>query len=361
MKIKYIGNFNDGTGWAKASTYNALALSHAGYDIYCQEFKYNDMNNILEPEIQDLMDKKSDSFDVVIQHILPKDYRYFGGIKNIGFTVLETNTLSNLPWIKNMRMMDEMLVPNKASQKALELLGIKSKILPHTFNFDAVSGTTTAASVEQLKNSFNFVFVGEFVKRKNLEALLRAFHNEFNINEPVNLYIKTWGTTLQAVTNLCHEVKNKLKKSAKYKTEIIICDYLPENVVLSTMKQCHFFVMPSYGEAWCYPAIEAMALGLPVVHTRGIGIDDYTEDTITGISVESRVEPCYGALDTIADLYTSRDTWNEISVADLQTKMRMAYNTYYHTKDQYDAISKNAIEAASKYNYKNCEFVKGIL
>jgi glycosyltransferase involved in cell wall biosynthesis len=361
MKIQYIGNFTDGTGWAKASTYNALALSNAGYDIYCTEIKYNNMSNMLEPEIQTLLEKQSDFFDVVIQHVLPRDYRYFGGVKNVGFTVLETNTLSNVPWIKNMRMMDEMLVPNRGSQKALESMGISSKILPHTFNFDSIANLEIAASVDQLKNTFNFVFVGEFVKRKNLEALIRAFHNEFDFIEPVNLYIKTWGTDIQNVNNFCQEIKNRLKKCSKYKTEVVICDYIPENIVLSTMKQCHFFVMPSYGEAWCYPAMESMALGVPVIYTKGIGIEDYAVDGVSGAGVESRLEFCYGATDTIPDLYTSQDTWNEISVVDLQQKMRMAFNTYFQAKDVYDQLSKNSIEVASKYNYKNCEFVKGIL
>ncbi len=69
MKIKYIGNFNDGTGWAKAATYKAIALDYAGYDVYCEELKYNNVSVILEGKIAELLDKKSDAYDVVIHHV----------------------------------------------------------------------------------------------------------------------------------------------------------------------------------------------------------------------------------------------------------------------------------------------------
>ena len=57
MKIKYIGNFNDGTGWSKASTYNLLAIDYAGYDVYAEEMKYSKNHLPLEDRVQELMAK----------------------------------------------------------------------------------------------------------------------------------------------------------------------------------------------------------------------------------------------------------------------------------------------------------------
>jgi glycosyltransferase involved in cell wall biosynthesis len=361
MKIKYIGNFTDGTGWAKASTYNALALHYAGHDVSCFELKYNQMNNLIEPELQELLDKNPDSYDILIQHILPDNYKLNGGVENIGFTVLENVEFSNMSWIKNMQMMDKMLVPNVGTQRALEKYSISSKLFPHTFNYEKIVHSPRQANIAELNKTFNFVFVGEFTKRKNLEALIRAFHTEFDENEFVNLYIKTWGVSLDAVTNFSNSIKNKLKKCNTYKKEIIICDYIPEEVLWSTMNQCHAFVMPSYGEAWCYPAMEAMALGIPVIYTDGIGIDEFNIDNSCGFKVKSSEVPCYDSMDALPDLYTSKDTWLEINVLDLQQKMRELYNIFFQDTDRYKQLSSYCSYTASTFDYKNNKIIKDVL
>ena len=157
------------------------------------------------------MEKKSDTYDAVIQHVLPINYKYFGGMKNIGFVALENVKFTNKVWLANLKMMDDVFVPNVASQAVLSDNGISSKIFPHSFNFNKIKSYERNANIVELSNSFNFTFVGEHCHRKNLEALLIAFHNEFNYIEPVNLYIKTSGKSLQEMTNFCEQVKNKLK------------------------------------------------------------------------------------------------------------------------------------------------------
>lgn len=363
MKIKYIGNFNDGTEWAKAATYNALALDSAGYDVYCEIISYNSntpSQNFLESKLQDLSDKKSEEFNVIIYHMLPSDYKYVSGVKNIGCLELETLTLSNVLWIKKINMMDEIWVPNQASKNCLVNSGIredKIKILHYSFNFEKVISSQDRNTVLGLNGTFNFAFVGEFLHRKNLEALLIAFHKEFDKSEPVGLLIKTNGS-LENATNFCASVKGKMKNRGVYKKEVIVCDYLPEEDLFSLLKQCHSFVMPSRGESWCYPALEAMALGLPVIYTDGIGIDEYV---INDLAVASHESPCFGANDSLQDLYTSDDNWLEIDILDLQKKMREVFSLYREDPDLYKKISNQCSQEASKFNFTNNESARSIL
>jgi len=363
MKIKYIGNFNDGTGWAKAATYNALALDAAGYDIYCEIVSYNSKvpsDKTLESRIQELLDKKTEEVDVVVYHMLPSDYRYSTGVKNIACLELETLNLSNALWVKKINMMDEIWVPNQGSKNCLINSGIpedKIKILHHSFNFDTVISAEEQNAVLGLNGTFNFAFVGEFLNRENLEALLVAFHNEFDRTEPVGLLIKTNGNP-ENVNGFCETVKGKMKKSNRYKKEVIICNQLAEKDLFSLLKQCHAFVMPSKGESWCYPALESMALGLPVIYTDGIGIQEYD---VTGLAVKSHQTPCFGSNDTLQDLYTSDDNWLEIDILDLQKKMRDIFSLYRERRDEYDQKSKQCVEAASKFNFTNNESARSIL
>lgn len=362
MKIQYIGNFTDGTGWAKASTYNALALQSAGYDVYCKELKYNQNQVILEDGITELLSKESSTFDAVVHHVLPKDYRYIGGVKNIGFVALESIILSNIQWVKNLYMMDELWVPNEASRNCLVNSGIpyeKIKVLPHTFNYERITTSNSGASISILDNTFNFAFVGEFCKRKNLEAILRAFHNEFDYVEPVNLFIKT-SSNIETLNAFRTDVRKRMKLGSRYKEEIIICDYIPEEVLVAILKQCHAFVMPSYGEAWCYPAMESAALGLPTIYTSGIGIEDYAEYELS-FPVESQVTYCYGATDTFEDIYTSKDLWREISIPDLQMTMRKVFELYQTKQDEYQSICETVKANIGKYDFRNPEIARGIL
>jgi len=362
VKIKYIGNFNDGTGWAKAATYNALALDMAGYDVYCEELSYNQASVILEPYIENLINKKSDTYDVVVNHVLPTEYKYISGVRNVGFISLETLTLSSVPWLKRIAMMDEIWVPNKASKYCLMDSGVdgnKVKVFNHTFNFYKTAQSDNGQRIDKLRGTFNFVFNGEFTKRKNVEALLFAFHNEFDYIEPVNLFIKT-NKDANLINDFCSAVKTRMKKTGKYKNEIIISSYIDEISLLSILKDCHAFVMPSHGEAWCYPALEAMALGIPSIYTKGIGIEDFVIPNITGLPVDSKVSYCYGANDTFDDLYTSNDEWLEINVKDLQEKMRYIFES---AKDQkaYLDIRRLCQEQAKKFDFTNKDITKGLL
>lgn len=359
MKVKYIGNFNDGTGWAKAATYNALALDATGYDVYCEEFSYNKASVVLEPYIETLINKKSDSYDIIVNHVLPTEYKYVPSVKNIGFVSIETLTLSAVPWLKKIAIMDEIWVPNKGSKQCLVNSGIdadKVKVFPHTFNFEKTTSLATNQVFPELNGKFNFFFNGEFTKRKNLESLLIAFHNEFDVSEPVNLVIKT-SKDANTVNEFCSAVKNRMKKIGRYKSECVINGYLDEATLLTIMKQCHIFVMPSYGEAWCYPALESMALGIPSIYTQGIGIEDFE---VGGIAVPSRIAPCYGAGDTFDYLYTSNDYWLDIDIRELQNAMRSSYeitnNPYV-----YNEIRENCIKQAQKFDFTNTEITRGIV
>ena len=51
----------------------------------------------------------------------------------------------------------------------------------------------------------NFVLL-LYIERKNLQALIRAFHTEFSMYEPVNLFIKTSLRDLNYVEKYCLDI-----------------------------------------------------------------------------------------------------------------------------------------------------------
>ncbi len=149
---------------------------------------------------------------------------------------------------------------------------------------------------------------------------------EFEPYEPVNLVIKTSGASLDMVQGFCQHVRKGLKLRQTYKEEVVICGKLQHEDYLSVFNQCHSFVMPSRGEAFCIPALEAMAIGIPVIYT------------------------CFGSVQSLPTLDTARSDWQEISIRELCAAMRSAYSKWNSEQAKQESLA--AQKAAQDYDHK---------
>jgi glycosyltransferase involved in cell wall biosynthesis len=188
--------------------------------------------------------------------------------------------------------------------------------------------------------------VGEFVERKNIKALIQAFHIEFEPREPVNLFIKTSKVPLETIQGYCTQVKKGLKIRKSYSEEVVVAGIMPKKDYISVLSQVNCFVMPSRGEAFCIPALEAMTLGIPAIYTEGIGMD-----FCIGTTVESKLVPCFGAVDTLPDLDTAATSWSEIDILKLSKAMRKAYNE--HSTEEEALTKKACFRHADNFGHKS--------
>tara|TARA_Y100001938_G_scaffold133366_1_gene192642 strand:+ start:3232 stop:4320 length:1089 start_codon:yes stop_codon:yes gene_type:complete len=349
VKVLYIGNYKDGTGWANACCGNILAMDAAGIEVVPRAITFEKQSKPYPKRIKELeikYSKKSDNYDcdVVVQHTLPHLYSYNSRYKNIGFFDTESFDFATTGWQHYANMMDEIWVPSEQNLQAAKTSGITVpiKIIPHSIDMSEYENTD-GAKIQEMQNNFTFGFVGEFIERKNLKALIKAFHMEFDPREPVNLFIKTSKSSLEDVQKFCGHIRRGLKLRKEYKEEIVVAGMLEKVDYASVLSQVDCFVMPSRGEAFCIPALEAMALGIPSIYTESIGMD-----YCVGEAVPARVEPCFGAMQTLPDLDTASSTWAEIDVLELCKAMRKWYNN----KDLSSSIKEECIETAAEYDHK---------
>ena len=352
MKVLYINNYRDGTGWANAGINNMLALDAAGVDVVPRAITFNDTDReyparLRELELKHAKRSSNVDCDVAIQHTLPHLYSYDSNYKNIGFLAVESYDFRKTNWQRHINLMDELWVPNKQSLETAERSGVKIpiKIVPHSLDMSSYK-QTQGSKIKELETTFTFGFIGEFVERKNIQALARAFHSEFDYDEPVNLYVKTSSQTLDYVQNYFQQIRNGLKIRKKYKEEVVICGSLPKESYISILAQCHSFVMPSRGEGFCIPALESMAMGIPVIYTEGTGMDDFCY----GSAVQSKMTPCFGAMSTMNYLYTANEKWMEIDVEHLMLCMRNAFMKWKTNTETEE--SRAALEASAKYSHQ---------
>ena len=358
MKVLYIGNYKDGTGWANACLNNILALDGAGVDVAPRAITFEAQQQNYPQRIKDLEANSTNGCDICIQHTLPHLYSYDSRYKNIGYLAVETSHFKDTGWQYYANLMDEIWVPSNATKEACILSGVKKpvKVAPHSLDLSKYKRNNSGNQIQELQSTFNFAFVGEFIERKNLQVLVKAFNMEFDFHEPVNLFIKTSKISIDNIQKYINDIKNGLKIRGKYKEQIIVTGRLEDLDYISVLGQCHSFVAPSRGEAFCIPALEAMALGMPVIHTAQSGMDDFC----VGEAVLSRTEPCFGTVSTLSNLDTARSDWKEIDLKELCRAMRKAYQKW--NSDQAKEESELVIKAAQKYDHKSMgQHLKGLL
>jgi len=208
------------------------------------------------------------------------------------------------------------------------------------------------------EDKFVFYTIGEITKRKNLPALLKAFHTEFQHNENVALVIKgnypgrSPADSLRGLKHQTLSIKQDLKifeDPELYIPEVLITKRLTEEEVMRLHTRCDCFVMPSYGESWCIPAFDAMAMGKTPICSRIGGMEDYLARG-GGWLVKGRLEPVSGALDTFPYLWVAHENWFNIDILELMHTMRSAYQL---SSDTREVMAEAGMERAYDYSLFN--------
>ena len=363
-KVLYIGHYRDGTGWGNAALNNILALDAAGVDVVPRAITYEASDSPYPDRIKQLENKSTDDCDVVIQHTLPCNYWYDSNYKCIGVMTCESSDFTDTGWQHSCNLMDEIWVSSEITKEQVYNSGVLKSVRVAPYSLDLTKyENTDGQKIDSLKNSFTFGFVGEFIERKNIKALVQAFHMAFEPFENVSLFIKTSKKDLEAVQNYFTHVKKGLKLRNTYKEEVVVCGIMPEQDYISVLSQIDCFVVPSRGEACCIPSLEAMTLGIPSLYTKGIGVDHLFDLGDLGVcrEVMSNKVPCFGAVDTLDNLDTARSTWRDIDVLHLAGAMRLFYKSLQNP-EQKSKVRDMCINESKKYSHKSAgEKMKEIL
>ena len=401
MKVLYIGVYRDETGWSHSAIDTILALDAAGVDVVCRPLKLNDRNGEVPMRVAELEKNRIDDCTHVIQNVLPHHMDYYGEFeKNIGIYLTETDHFRNTTWAQHLTLMDEAWVTNRQMITAAENSHVATPlaVVPVPCDTAKYSKEYDIIELPGGDNLFRFYFLGEFSRRKNVMALLKAFHLEFRPTDKVQLVIKAnipGRTTTQAeriIRETCGKVKNALKiyrNPGMYHDEVVLTQRFTEEQIMRLHHTCDCFVMPSHGEAWCIPAFDAMAMGKTPICTNIGGPTDFlykaeysllpkywpegplknylippmadrTEFEYQNLAghfevhkggwlVDGQPEPCYEVRDTLDDLYVSNENWQAINIKALRAAMREAYEDAEERKKR----AANGVARAYDFSHLN--------
>lgn len=364
MNILFVGPYRQNDGWGHATRDYIRALStNPDYNITIQPIYLSSHDASFNDEkLLSLEKSRYDHYDMVIQKTLPdcftinKTFKY-----NVGITTLETNNYSSSSIIRSINRLDQLWVPSTQEKNTLQKSGVKIPI--KTISQPIDTSYIQSLSDHKLKlnpildNFFKFYFIGDYNFRKNLYDLIEAFHLAFSYEERVCLVIKTSigglkpAASRQKIEQEIEDFKKTLNISNKYKKEIIITENLPYKDIIGLHNTCDCLVMPSYGEAFCRPAAEALLCGKTPIVNSNTGMTDFIDET-NGFRIKSSPVPVVcnpRPLSNIFDMYTGNEHWYKVDIYDLVDKLRYVYDT--KKSEELKEKQANGKQSADKFSY----------
>ncbi|RLN63361.1 hypothetical protein BBJ29_002115 [Phytophthora kernoviae] len=217
-------------------------------------------------------------------------------------------------WPDRMNKMDEIWVPTKFQEKVFVDGGVRPesvKVVPevvdvHFFDPEKVTDPYDLAS----ETSFDFsesttvyLSIFKWEERKAWRVLLTAYFQAFSAEDDVVLVLLTNGyhSTSSSAKDFMNVIEEfALEAVGKPLNELpqvhVLPPHIPQDSMPSLYKAANAFVLPSRGEGWGRPHVEAMAMERPVIATFWSGTTEYmTEENSYPLKIDGLVEITEGA------------------------------------------------------------------
>lgn len=253
-------------------------------------------------------------------------------------TVWETTRIPH-SWRPHMNRYDAVCVPSMQNKRAMRASGVKVPVflVPHGVNTRVFSPRNRKLHVPEAKGRFVFVSVFGFQHRKNPEALLRAYWEEFSAADRVLLVIKTSGYGKQKsgrwIRSRIMSYKKRLGLRKKTAPVVIKTRSLSRAQLKGVYTLGDAFVLPTRGEGVGLPFLEALASGVPVIATGWGGHMDFLtprnaflvryrlRNPAAGMSRKSSIAR------TFRGIFAQKgQRWAEVDLGSLKKQMRAAYS-----------------------------------
>lgn len=348
-KVAWLASNSVGTlygGCMISCTNSIIGLDKLGINIKPYQFPYEEILNHFEFDInarriKDLIDTNRNNFDLVKKDksnvkcdILieyrgpPEPMKDSDKHYNILWTTWETTHIDS-ERIKILNTADEIWVPSKFTKKIMVKAGIKVPVytMPLGFNPEIFTPNLPPNRTPLIpKRGFTFLCMGNYEDRKGLDLFIKAFNREFKDEDVYALIHVTYGKK--------PPIKNpriRIVKRGKFSLERF------QMGELYASADC--FVLPSRGEAFGLPALEALACALPVIYTNWGGQTDFLSPEI---AYPVKYKLVRAKTPVLARCPEAK--YAEVLISDLRKQMRYVYENYDEAKKKAEKGRKLILE-----------------
>jgi GT2 family glycosyltransferase len=262
--------FNFPTGYAISSRELACALDRKGVQVsYKYVYGPGTVFPVREPDLSDkymvnvFRERKLDPSSIQVVYGQGDVFQSNFGKYKIGFTMLETDRIP-AEWVRQANLMDEVWAPSSFNARTFLESGVSRPIHVMPLGVDPNYFNPKIARYP-LTGMYTFLSIFEWGERKMPEILLRAFSDEFRADERVVLICKTLNSDPEV--DVYAQMAALELGSMGGRIHLSLNQIVPTSQLGSLYCSADCFVLPTRGEGWGMPVIEAMACGLPVIAT----------------------------------------------------------------------------------------------
>ena len=265
---------------------------------------------------------------VIIEHA--SRFPRCSGRYRIGWTMSDVEPWPK-EWLDGCWWVDEIWVPTEMDRQRLIGSGITVPITVMPLGVDPGYFHPHILPWPE-RPPVDFLFVSNFQwgVRKNPDLLIAAFRDEFGRDEDVGLFIKT--TPRLPGEKLPLQTRWWLREPS---APVFIYEHrVPDFALGQVYTQGDCFVLPTSGEGWCLPALEALACGVPVIVTGWSAPREWGTDE-EGNALPGMHFLDYELVECRSDIPLYRDSvWAKPSYEHLRKLMREAYENREEWRSQ---------------------------
>jgi len=347
MNIQYRGAVYDVSGYAHLRTL-FVYLSNKGFNVKIKPFRGQDnVSYIYQDECKKLETTKLKSPYVnIVSGIAPQLTIDSEAAYNIGYSMFETTEIPD-KWIDFYNQFGEIWVPSTFCLKAFNRKDLRCTVNVVPFGID----TELFQPTPREKDHFTFLAVGQWIDRKGWDLLIRAYTAEFMGNYDVRLCIKTYEDT-KTNTELIREYLEGGKPSSYMPRICIKNQKIDEGLMPCLYHEADCYIMPSRGEGFNLPALEAMACGVPVVTTDFGGHLDFLKEQYSWLIPVNTLKRLSERLCTINQGY--KNLWfAEPDIKDIRKIMRYVYEHQTEAKEK-GVMARKFVEENMTWDKISC-------
>lgn len=281
MQIRIFGNLIYGTGYGEMAREFARAISLSGADVCLKNMAFNHPTIRFNEQMAEFINTHQVEREphISIYCTIPMHVSQFFELdptaeRRILFTMIEGKGKIAPSYVAGCNAVDEVWLPTQANldtfagswvETPMEIvpLGIDTETWKPDFSRQTLKGNEYVFFT-------NFSWATRY--RKGFNVLCHSYLSEFTSKDKVRLYVKTSGDSkdpdriAREVRAYCNIMAASLDIDDPPTVEVL-ARFTAGRELLQLYHDVDCFVLPTRGEGWCLPALEAMACGVPVIIT----------------------------------------------------------------------------------------------
>lgn len=356
--IRWVGCVFDGSGYGQASRNWIKSLVKLGVPIWIKPISFEkDRPDLKEDgQLMEALARTPREYDVNLVRLSPEVAADPKGdfidknVINICSCAWETTKLPDY-WTECCNKFDAVFVESDWLVGVFKNSGVKVPVLCTP---DGVDMTPYMPKKEvNLKNTYTFYSVQQWIERKNGLGLLKAYYRAFDPRKDnVQLVLKTYMTRVEEKPDQHEKIKfdiNELKKSLQYTRDFppiyLITQKLSNEALIKLHNDCDCYVLLDRGEGFGIPFMEAAAAGNPIIAS-GFGGSSQFLNEDNAYLVDGQLTPVFGM--GWNPFYNGNDQdWFEPNLLTAVEKMRYVYE---HKEEAFNQGQKARLYVETRFN-----------